>query len=263
MNNKSENPAAKWILPAVIAIGAGGMGVTGTLLWMENRSQSTPAAGNSPSMTSSSSEASASTGGIAGLPNNGGPIGAAVPQANAKSQTTNGDSPAPHDESSGDHEGHDHAQPAENSPDKAPGTDASTPHEPPATLTSGMPPVQVSITLANWYYDHQVWPKAIEQYEKTIAQGLDNPDVRTDLGSAFRFSGQPQKALEQYDLAQKQNPRHENSLFNKGGVYASEMKNPAKAIAAWQQYIQRFPSGQSVLQARQLIAREQAKLKKS
>jgi hypothetical protein len=138
---------------------------------------------------------------------------------------------------------------------------SDTQHQPPASLTAGMPPVQVALTLGNWYFDHEAWSNAVVQYQKAIGMGLDNPDIRTDYGSALRFSGQPQKALEQYQLAHKQDSRHENSLFNQGGVYASEFKAPTKAIAAWQQYIKEFPTGKSVAQAKSLIEREQEKLK--
>ena len=78
--------------------------------------------------------------------------------------------------------------------------------------------------------------------------------MRTDRGSALRFSGQPRPALEQYQTAQRQNPRHENSLFNQGGIYALYLKQPDKAISVWREYLKRFPSGQSVAQARKLIA---------
>ncbi len=196
-------------MPLIIAIGAAGMGITGTLLWVDSR-PSTPPAASSPPMTSPAN----------------------IPQSNASDGTAS-----------------------------APATSPSIPHEPPAALTAGMPPVQVALTLGNWYYDHEAWAQAVEQYRKTISLGLDNADVRTDLGSSLRFVGEPLKALEQYRLAQKQNPRHENSLFNQGGVYSSDLKQPAKAISLWREYIKRFPSGQSVAQARQLIAREQSKLK--
>lgn len=146
-------------------------------------------------------------------------------------------------------------------PGSMPQTNSDSQHQPPANLTAGMPPVQAALTLGNWYYDHEAWSNAVGQYRKALDMGLDNPDIRTDYGSALRFSGQPQKALEQYRLAQKQDPRHENSFFNQGGVYASDLKEPAKAIAIWQQYIKRFPAGQSVAQAKLLIEREQGKLK--
>lgn len=148
-------------------------------------------------------------------------------------------------------------------PGSAPQTDSDSQHEPPTGLTAGMPPIQVALTLGNWYFDHEAWANAVAQYRKVLDMGMDNPDIRTDYGSALRFNGQPQQALEQYRLAQKKDPRHENSLFNQGGLYASDFKDPAKAIAAWQQYIKQFPTGKSVAQAKSLIEREQGKLKAS
>lgn len=110
---------------------------------------------------------------------------------------------------------------------------------------------------AYWYDEHQDWPRAITLYKQAIAGGLDNPDIRTDLGAAYYKSGQLRDALEQYAIAQSQNPRHENSLFNQAIVYV-ELGNPAKGIMVWQQYLQRFPQGQHVTAARQLISQVQA-----
>ena len=139
----------------------------------------------------------------------------------------------------------------------APSAKGSTPHEPPVALTAGMTTGQAALTLGNWYYDHEAWPQAVENYRRAISQGLDNPDVRTDYGSSLRFNGQPQQALEQYQFAQKQNPRHENSLFNQGGLFASDLKQPAKGIAIWREYLKKFPNGKSVDAARKLIAKTQ------
>jgi tetratricopeptide (TPR) repeat protein len=65
-----------------------------------------------------------------------------------------------------------------------------------------------AVVRGNQAYDHQQWADAIGYYQEAIAKGIDNPDVRTDLGNSFRFSGQPEKALEQYAIAQRQNPQH-------------------------------------------------------
>jgi len=99
----------------------------------------------------------------------------------------------------------------------------------------------------------QNWPRAIEAYEKAIALGADNSDVRTDLGNAYRFSDRPQKALEQYEIAQKQNPRHENSLFNQGGLYAFSLNQPEKALEIWREYLARFPQSPNASKTRELI----------
>jgi tetratricopeptide (TPR) repeat protein len=127
-------------------------------------------------------------------------------------------------------------------------------HPPPADLTAGMAPAQAERTLGNFYYDHQNWPEAIRRYESAIKQGSDDADIRTDLGNAYRFSGRPQDALAQYELAQRMNPQHEFSLFNQGGLYFENLKNTAKALEIWNAYLARFPSGANAATARNLIA---------
>lgn len=127
-------------------------------------------------------------------------------------------------------------------------------HAPPADLTAGMPPAQAERTLGNFYYDHQNWSEAIRRYESAIKQGSDDADIRTDLGNAYRFSGRPQDALAQYELAQRMNPQHEFSLFNQGGLYLEDLKNPAQAIQVWNSYLARFPAGRNATIAQQLIA---------
>jgi tetratricopeptide (TPR) repeat protein len=135
---------------------------------------------------------------------------------------------------------------------------------PPADLTSGMTPAQAAVTLGNWHFDHKNFTQAIVDYRKAIALGLDNPDVRTDLGSALRFSDQPQEALKQYQFAQKQNPLHENSLYNQGGLFFNEQnrhlvrRDPAYAASIWREYLKRFPQGRNVSAARQLLAAAQS-----
>ena len=116
---------------------------------------------------------------------------------------------------------------------------------------------QASRDLGNGYEDHGQWSQAITAYTQAIAGGLDNPDIRTDLGVAYFKSSQPQKALEQYVLAQRQNPQHENSLFNEASAYAV-LGDSARAISIWQQYLQRFPQGQHVADAKNFIAAVQA-----
>ncbi len=132
-----------------------------------------------------------------------------------------------------------------------------TTHLPTPELTAGQPPAQADRTLGNFYYDHQNWSQAIRYYESAIKQGSDDADIRTDLGNAYRFAGRPADALVQYGRAQAMNPAHEFSLFNQGGLYLEDLKQPAKAIEIWQSYIARFPQGRNVEAARQLIAQAQ------
>lgn len=178
-----RNNAISPLLVAVIAACAVGIGITGTLLWVEQRA-STPTA------------------------------------------TPTSAAPWPNSPQSGD-------------------------------LPNAMPEIpnaNWTLERANSLYDRQQWPQAIEGYRAVLASGMDNPNVRTDLGNALRFNGQPKEALAQYQIAQKQDPSHEQSLFNQGGLWAFSMNDPERGVAAWQEYLKRFPNGQSVGAARQFIA---------
>ena len=125
---------------------------------------------------------------------------------------------------------------------------------------SQMSPAEAALALGNWHYDHKAWQKAIEAYQRAIALGLDNADVRTDLGNALRFSGEPKKALEQYQTARKLNPQHENSLCNMATLYAQVLNDPGNAVTAWSEYLRLFPNGEKASAAKQFIATESQKL---
>ena len=105
---------------------------------------------------------------------------------------------------------------------------------------------EAAVTLGNFAYDQKQWPEAIRHYREAIASGIDNADVHTDLGNAFRFSGQPQQALSQYEIAQRLNPHHENSLYNEISLYAESLNDPARAIPIGEEFLRRFPNSDKV-----------------
>ena len=116
---------------------------------------------------------------------------------------------------------------------------------------------QADRVLGNQQEDQGQWPQAAASYLKAISEGIDNPDIRTDLGVAYFKSSQPQKALEQYVIAQHQDPNHENSLFNEASAYAV-LGDGKQAVSIWQAYLQKFPQGQHVADAKNFIAQVQA-----
>jgi tetratricopeptide (TPR) repeat protein len=133
---------------------------------------------------------------------------------------------------------------------------ASTPNTEPPNV-SNMSPLDAARTLADWNYDRQNWSHAIDHYQEAIAKGADDPDVRTDLGNCFRFISQPQKALEQYKIAQRQNPMHENSLLNEAGLFAEVLHDNEQALRVANEFLTRFPQSPRTESARQLIAQLQ------
>jgi tetratricopeptide (TPR) repeat protein len=118
---------------------------------------------------------------------------------------------------------------------------------------SGMDPKTAALTLANWSFDQKAWSEAISQYQKAITLGSDNPDVRTDLGSAYRFSGQFEKAIEQYQIANRQNPQHENSVFNLASLYLQNLRQPDKAIALLEDFEHKFPQSGALPRVHELL----------
>ncbi|MBS0658866.1 MAG: tetratricopeptide repeat protein [Verrucomicrobia bacterium] len=118
---------------------------------------------------------------------------------------------------------------------------------------AGMPPAQQAVQRGNWYYDHQRWTEAIAAYEEAIKLGADNPDVRTDLGSSYRFANQPMRALELYQFAQRQDPQHENSLLNTATLYSQVLRDPIKARETFEQFRRRFPNSASLGQVQRAL----------
>lgn len=125
---------------------------------------------------------------------------------------------------------------------------------------SGMSTSDAAVTLGNFAYDHQRWPEAIRHYQEAIASGIDNADVHTDLGNSFRFSGQPEQALNQYLIAQKLNPQHENSLFNQISLFSETLNEPQRAASISEEFMRRFPNSDKVPAVREQL--ERAKVSK-
>jgi hypothetical protein len=135
----------------------------------------------------------------------------------------------------------------------SPPTTTTTANAPPGV--SGLSSGQGAVVLGNFAYDHQRWTEAIHQYQLAIASGIDTADVHTDLGNAFRFSEQPEKALEQYSIAQKINPQHENSLFNQISLFTEVLNQPARALPICEEFMRRFPASEKVPAVQQQLAR--------
>ncbi len=119
---------------------------------------------------------------------------------------------------------------------------------------SGISAADAAVVRGDAAYDHQQWADAVREYQSAIANGRDNADVRTDLGNAFRFSSQPEKALEQYTIAQRQNPQHENSLFNQIGLYMEALRDPIRAIPVCEEFLRRFPASEKTPRVKEQLA---------
>ncbi|HEX9082981.1 MAG TPA: tetratricopeptide repeat protein [Holophagaceae bacterium] len=113
---------------------------------------------------------------------------------------------------------------------------------------------QAWVSLGNAYFDAQQPQKSVDAYAKALAIKDDDPDVLTDQGVMYRELHHPDKALANFQKAQKLNPQHLQSLFNMGIVYADDLHKPAEATAAWNKVIAMAPESQQAAQAKKLLA---------
>ncbi|MDB6153665.1 MAG: Tetratricopeptide repeat protein [Chthoniobacteraceae bacterium] len=123
---------------------------------------------------------------------------------------------------------------------------------------SQLAPGPGAVALGNWNYDHDNWEAAITHYQKAISLGIDNADIRTDLGNAFRFSSHAPEALKQYAIAQQKNPRHENSLLNTASLHAEVLHDDAKAAELWREFLRRFPNSAALPQVKRSLSQLEA-----
>ena len=110
------------------------------------------------------------------------------------------------------------------------------------------------VQLGNGYYDTQQPQKAVTAYGKALSLKGDDPDVLTDQGVMYRQLGQFEKAIANFQKANKVAPKHLQSLYNMGIVYANDLHKPAEATAAWDKIIALAPASQQAEQARQGLA---------
>jgi len=89
-------------------------------------------------------------------------------------------------------------------------------------------------------------PRAAQGKAPALAPAEDNQQDRDDLAAAraARAAADPRRALAIYEqLATRSGPAAENALYEIGGIYHDQLKQPTKAVAAWDRYRSRYPNG--------------------
>ena len=113
------------------------------------------------------------------------------------------------------------------------------------------------VKLGNLFYDGQQFPSAIQYYERALVIHPENADVRTDMGTAYWYAGNPDKALVAMETSLKYRPGHPQTLFNLGWVRWQGKSDPKGAIDAWQQLLKTNPDYPQKQQVEQYIAKAQ------
>lgn len=111
------------------------------------------------------------------------------------------------------------------------------------------------VKLGNVYYDGQQYPSAIQYYEKALAIHPENPDVRTDMGTAYWYTGNADKAIAEMETSLKYRDGHPQSLFNLGWVRWQGKGDAKGAVDAWEKLLKANPSYPQKEQVEQYIAK--------
>lgn len=111
------------------------------------------------------------------------------------------------------------------------------------------------VKLGNLYYDGQQFPAAIQYYERASALHPENSDVRTDMATAYWYTGNADKAVSEMQTSLKYQPGHPQTLFNLGWVRWQGKADPKGAIEAWQELLQAHPDYPQRQQVEQYIAK--------
>ena len=104
------------------------------------------------------------------------------------------------------------------------------------------------------YFDSARYAEAVRWYEAALAIDPKNVDASTDLGIAYYYSNQADRALAQFDRSLAVNPRHSKTLLNMGIVRAFAKEDVAGATAAWQRALDvAEPGSPEAITARRLL----------
>lgn len=101
---------------------------------------------------------------------------------------------------------------------------------------------QPRVQLGNMFFDAEQYAQSITWYEQALKINNSDPNVSTDLGVAYYYTNQPDRALAQFDQSLKTDPKHIKTLLNVGIVRAFGKQDFAGAARAWQQVVDLAPN---------------------
>jgi tetratricopeptide (TPR) repeat protein len=109
------------------------------------------------------------------------------------------------------------------------------------------------VQLGNMYFDAGRFQDAAEWYEAALKIHPRDVDASTDLGIAYYYMNQPDRALAQFDRSLGVEPGHAKTLLNIGIVRAFGKQDLKGAAEVWQKVLVVAPSSEEARAARQAL----------
>ena len=97
------------------------------------------------------------------------------------------------------------------------------------------------LKLGNYFSDQRQYLQAIPWYLRTLELNPKNINARTDLGTAYFYTGRPQDTLREYRRSLEIDPGHENTLVNTILINLESSHDLAAAQQAWDQLRRAHP----------------------
>ncbi len=119
------------------------------------------------------------------------------------------------------------------------------------------------VSLGNLYYDAQQYPVAVDYYGRVLHARPSDVAVRTDMGTAYWYMGDADRAIAEFDKALTYAPNNANTLFNRGLVRWKSKTDSPGALADWEKLLKANPSYEGKDKVEQMMAeaRQQATAK--
>jgi len=113
--------------------------------------------------------------------------------------------------------------------------------------------VESRVQLGNLYFDAERFPEAAKHYEDALGVNPKHVNASTDLGIAYYYMNQPDRALAQFDRSLAIDSAHTKTLLNIGIVRAFGKQDLEGAAAAWRKVVEIAPSSEEAGMARQAL----------
>ena len=108
--------------------------------------------------------------------------------------------------------------------------------------------------IGNIYYDTQIYPTAIDYYQRALKAEPSNAGVRTDMATAYWYTGDADTAISEFQKSLSYEPTKPNTLFNLGIVEWQGKMDIEKATATWQKLLDTNPNYEAKDKVLELMA---------
>ena len=118
--------------------------------------------------------------------------------------------------------------------------------------------VRSRVDLGNLYHEARRFDDAVPWFEAALALSPDLLETSTDLGVAYYYTGDVERALAQFDRSLEIDPAHPGTLLNVGIVRAFGRQDLAGAVEAWEELQRLAPDSLEAFAAADAIERLRA-----